>query len=138
LAERRGWAARLVGLTTAGYAAGYLGLLTAPDLLAWLWAALLGLGNGAFPLAVTLIGLRSGQPEVTTALSAFAQSRGYLLASAGPLLVGLVRERSGGWALPLLLVLGAVLAQLVSGLRCAAAGTVESDLARIPTPRHAR
>jgi len=124
--EQRG----LVVLTTVCYAGGYLGLLWAPGPLGWLSAALLGAGNGAFPLAVTLIGLRSRRPEVTARLSALVQSGGYLLAVVGPLLVGVLHQGSGGWRVPLLVLLGTLLAQLVSGLRAARRGTVEADPSR--------
>jgi MFS transporter, CP family, cyanate transporter len=118
----------LVVLTTVCYAGGYLGLLFAPAALGWLSAALLGAGNGAFPLAVTLIGLRTRRPEMTTALSGLVQSGGYLLAVVGPLLVGVLHQVSGGWRLPLLVVLGTLVPQLVSGLRAARPGTVEAEL----------
>lgn len=124
--EQRG----LVALTTACYAGGYLGLLWAPGPLGWLSAALLGAGNGAFPLSVTLIGLRSRSPEVTARLSALVQSGGYLLAVAGPLLVGVLHQVSGGWRVPLLVLLGTLLVQLASGLRAASPGTVETDPSR--------
>jgi MFS transporter, CP family, cyanate transporter len=128
----------LVVVTTAAYAGGYLGLLCAPAALPWLWAALLGAGNGALPLAVTMIGLRSSSPEVTTALSALSQSAGYLLAAVGPLLFGVLHQRDGGWRLPLLLVLGTLLGQLLSGLRAAAPRLVETELAAVRLPKHAR
>jgi len=140
LAVRRMEQRRLVVLTTACYAGGYLGLLWLPAVaespavatgLIWLSAALLGAGNGAFPLAVTLIGLRTRRPEVTTALSALVQSGGYLLAAAGPLMVGVLHQLSGGWRLPLLVLLVTLLPQLLSGLRAARSGTVESE------PEHA-
>jgi CP family cyanate transporter-like MFS transporter len=118
----------LVVLTTVCYAGGYLGLLFAPAALGWLSAALLGAGNGAFPLAVTLIGLRTRRPEMTTALSGLVQSGGYLLAVVGPLLVGVLHQVSGGWRVPLLVVLGTLVPQLLSGLRAARPGTVEAEL----------
>jgi CP family cyanate transporter-like MFS transporter len=118
----------LVVLTTVCYAGGYLGLLFAPAALGWLSAALLGVGNGAFPLAVTLIGLRTRRPEMTTALSGLVQSGGYLLAVVGPLLVGVLHQVSGGWRVPLLVVLGTLVPQLLSGLRAARPGTVEAEL----------
>jgi CP family cyanate transporter-like MFS transporter len=118
----------LVVLTTVCYAGGYLALLVAPASLGWLSAALLGAGNGAFPLAVTLIGLRTRRPEMTTALSGLVQSGGYLLAVVGPLLVGVLHQVSGGWRVPLLVVLGTLVPQLVSGLRAARPGTVEAEL----------
>jgi CP family cyanate transporter-like MFS transporter len=128
IAGRRADQRGLVVLTTVCYAGGYLGLLFAPAALGWLSAALLGAGNGAFPLAVTLIGLRTRRPEMTTALSGLVQSGGYLLAVVGPLLVGILHQVSGGWRVPLLVVLGTLVPQLVSGLRAARPGTVEAEL----------
>jgi MFS transporter, CP family, cyanate transporter len=132
LAARRPGA--LVLVTAAGYAAGYLGLLAAPAAAPWLWAVLLGVGNGALPLAVTLVGLRSVRAEVTTALSGMAQGGGYLLAAAGPLLAGAAHQYSGGWRLPLLLVLATLPGQLAAGLRAARPGSVDAELGG---PRHA-
>lgn len=43
-----------------------------------------------------------------------AQSVGYLLAAAGPPLVGLLRDLSGGWHLPLAVCL--VLTLVIAGL----------------------
>ena len=147
LAVRRMQQRGLVVLTTACYAGGYLGLLWVPAVagwpaaasgLIWLSAALLGAGNGAFPLAVTLIGLRTRRPEVTTALSALVQSGGYLLAAAGPLMVGVLHQLSGGWRLPLLVLLATLLPQLLSGLRAARPGTVESEPEHTPRGRRRR
>jgi CP family cyanate transporter-like MFS transporter len=119
---------RLVAVTTVAYATGYIGLLCAPGMLVWLWAALLGIGNGAFPLSVTMIGLRSRQPRVTTALSGLVQGGGYLLAITGPMLVSALHQSSGGWRVPLLALLGTLVLQLVSGMRAAMPRTVESEL----------
>ena len=52
---------------------------------ALVWTALLAVGQSAFPLALTLIGLRARTAAGTVALSAFTQSAGYLVAAAGPL-----------------------------------------------------
>jgi CP family cyanate transporter-like MFS transporter len=128
LAARRPGQHRLVLLTTVAYAAGYLGLLYAPAALPWLWAALLGVGNGAFPLSVTLIGLRTRRAEVTAALSTLAQSGGYLIAALGPLAVGLLRQSSGGWALPLLAALATLPVQLVAGARAASIRLIDDEL----------
>lgn len=84
----------MLGLTLAGL----LGCLYAPIASVWLWAVLLGLGQGgSFALGLTLIVLRAGDSHVAAALSSMAQSVGYALASAGPLLVGLLHDRTGGW-----------------------------------------
>ena len=58
--------------------------------LPWLWATLLGLSGFAFPMAMTLITLRTRDPHVTTQLSGFMQSLGYLASGAGPLIVGVL------------------------------------------------
>ncbi|WP_029010175.1 CynX/NimT family MFS transporter [Azospirillum halopraeferens] len=79
--------------------AGMLGCLFAPVGTVWLWAVLLGLGQGAsFAIALTLIVLRAGDSHVAAHLSGMAQSVGYTLAAAGPFAVGLLHDRTGSWA----------------------------------------
>ncbi|WP_101783674.1 CynX/NimT family MFS transporter [Nonomuraea indica] len=97
--------------------AGYLGVLLAPATLPWLWMIVLGLGQGAaIALALLIITLRAPDPSSVTALSAVAQSCGYVLAAAGPLLIGLLRQTSGGWTTPLLAGLAFCLVQAVAGI----------------------
>ena len=97
--------------------AGVGGLLVAPTGAPVLWAVLYGLGTGAaFPLAMTLILLRSRDVAQTGRLSAAAQSLGYLVAATGPLAVGLLHEATGGWRAGLLLLVGVLGAQLAVGL----------------------
>lgn len=43
------------------------------------------------------------------------QSVGYLVGSTGPLLMGLLRDASGGWTLPLLTLLVAVAVMTFAG-----------------------
>lgn len=103
---------------------GVVGLLLFPG-LPLLWALLVGLGcGGSFPLALTLVGARTAVPEQTAALSAAAQTLGYVLASFGPPLVGVVLELSGGWTLPLVALLILGLLQLLVGLRAGAPGLI--------------
>jgi MFS transporter, CP family, cyanate transporter len=90
-----------------------VGLLFAPLSTVWLWAALQGVGQGGLiAAAMTVIVLRSGDPQVAAQLSSMAQCVGYLLAALGPLVVGLIRGRTGGfgWCALLFVVLGAVAA----------------------------
>ncbi|MDF5755292.1 MFS transporter [Spongiactinospora sp. TRM90649] len=104
----------VVGLAVL-YTIGFTGLWLAPDATAWVWVVAIGLGMGSFPLALTMLALRTRSAEATAALSAFGQSVGYLLAGAGPLVVGVLYGATGGWTAPLLLLLGVVVAQLVTG-----------------------
>ncbi|GAA4624441.1 CynX/NimT family MFS transporter [Actinoallomurus vinaceus] len=96
--------------------AGYAGLWAAPATGAWLWAVLLGLSNCAFPLVLTMIGMRGRDGATVTRLSAFAQSTGYLLSMPVPILVGTLYQHSGGWRAPLTLMAALMLLQLVAGL----------------------
>lgn len=97
--------ARVVFIVIATYPVGYIGLMLAPYRLAPLWAILVGVGTVTFPLILTLIGLRARTAEGTAALSAFTQSTGYLIAVAGPFTIGVVHSATGGWTVPLLLLL---------------------------------
>ena len=65
---------------------------------------LAGTAGGTFPLALTMIGLRTRTPAATASLSAFAQSTGYVIAGSGPVLVGVLHDATGGWAWPFVLV----------------------------------
>ncbi len=95
---------------------GYAGLWLAPAEGAWAWALLLGIANCAFPLALTMIGMRTRTHAGVVRLSAFAQSVGYLLSIPGPLLVGVLYQHSGGWGQPLALMAGFMVPQIVAGV----------------------
>jgi CP family cyanate transporter-like MFS transporter len=96
--------------------AGYAGLWWSPAAAPWLWAVLLGIVNAAFPLVLTMIALRGRTPATVVRLSAFAQSIGYILAIPGPILVGYLHDRSGGWRLPLALMVALMVPQLIAGI----------------------
>lgn len=87
-----------VGLTALSFVA-LMGLILAPLSTVWLWALLLGCGQGGlFALALSLIAMRSGNAQVTAQLSAMAQGWGYMLAAFGPLLTGLLHQWTGSFA----------------------------------------
>ena len=89
--------------------AAQLGLMLEP---AWalLWVACFGFGSGAcLILSLSFMGLRTHGPAQAAALSGMAQSVGYLLAASGPPLVGLLRDLSKGWGVPLVLCLALTL-----------------------------
>jgi MFS transporter, CP family, cyanate transporter len=109
-------------------AAGILGLLIAPDAAPVLWAVLYGLGTGAaFPLAMTLVLVRSRDVAQTGRLSAASQSLGYLVAASGPLAVGLLHEATGGWTAGLVLLFAVLVGQLLVGLVAARPRLVRAD-----------
>lgn len=106
----------LVTVLAACYAASYLGLGLAPVGGAWLWMILCGVGSGMFPLALTMIGLRSRTAQTTGALSAFVQVIGYIVAGTGPLLFGVLYGVTHSWLLPLALLWVALGLAYASGL----------------------
>ncbi|MHC9038152.1 MFS transporter, partial [Cobetia marina] len=74
-------------------AVGLLGLMVGPLSLRWLFAVLLGFGQGgSFSMALTLLVLRSNDARLAGALSGMAQGTGYMLAALGPLAVGILLE----------------------------------------------
>ena len=81
---------------------GWFGLMTLPDIMPWLWAITIGLGGGAFPWIITMIGIKVRTVDGAASLSGFTQSVGYLIAAAGPLGVGILHDATGGWTVPLL------------------------------------
>ncbi|MBU7599736.1 MFS transporter [Streptomyces sp. P38-E01] len=95
---------------------GYTGLILAPTSVPVLWALLLGVSNCAFPLVLTMIGMRSRTGVGVAKLSAFVQSTGYLIAIPGPLLVGVLHDASGSWNPPLLMMCGLLVVQLAVGV----------------------
>ncbi|MGW1090216.1 CynX/NimT family MFS transporter [Streptomyces sp. NPDC002596] len=106
---------------------GYAGLYLAPAGGAWAWALLLGIANCAFPLALTMIGMRSRSGAGVVRLSAFAQSTGYLISIPGPLLVGVLYQHSGGWGLPIALMAGLMVPQMVAGILAGRDRTIEDE-----------
>lgn len=120
----------LVVTMIAIYVLGYAGLFAAPTDLPWAWAALIGIAGGAFPLALTMIGLRASTTAGTTALSGLTQSVGYLIAGGGPLLVGVLHDATGGgWTAPFTLIFAALVPQLIAGWICARPGHIEDEIA---------
>ncbi|MFF9980280.1 CynX/NimT family MFS transporter [Streptomyces erythrochromogenes] len=106
---------------------GYLGLYFAPAAGAWAWALLLGVSNCAFPLVITMIGLRAKSPAGVVKLSAFAQSTGYLISIPGPLVIGTLYQHRGGWDLPLALMAGLLVPQIALGVLAGRDRTIEDE-----------
>lgn len=95
---------------------GVAGLLLRPEnSLVWLIFAGLGAGS-SLVLALSFFGLRSSHHHQATQLSGMAQSVGYLLAALGPTLFGLLHDLTQGWQLPLAILLGLTLLQVLFGM----------------------
>jgi CP family cyanate transporter-like MFS transporter len=111
-------------VVVAAGAVGALGLLVAPG-AAPAWVVLLGLGQGGtLGLALILPVLRAGTPGSVASLTAMMLSIGYLVAAAGPWLVGVARDLSGGWTAPLVVLLVITVLELVPGVPAARARRV--------------
>lgn len=123
----------VVALGACGLA-GYAGLYFAPAGGAWAWALLLGVSNCAFPLALTMVGMRARTGAGVAQLSAFAQSTGYLISIPGPLLVGVLYQHSGGWGLPIALMAALMVPQIAVGVLAGRDRTVEDEAAGGPHP----
>jgi MFS transporter, CP family, cyanate transporter len=109
-------------------AAGWLGVLLAPGTVPWLWSILLGIGGGAFTWTLTMIARRSRTPAGTTALSVATQGVGYLIAGFGPFGAGLLHDISGGWTVPIVVLIGLAALIGVFGTIVATSGPLEDTL----------
>jgi MFS transporter, CP family, cyanate transporter len=104
---------------------GLVGSAFGPNAAAVVFVTVLGLGQGsAFSLAVFLFAARAADSHTAAGLSGFAQSIGYLIAAAGPLLLGLLHEATSGWTVPVGVLLAAAAGQLAAGLLAGRARTI--------------
>ncbi len=103
----RGSDQRLVSFASgAAMFVTFLGLALAPD-LTLLWVVLGAIGCGSLiVIALSLFSLRTVNYPQAASLSGMAQSVGYGLAAAGPVMFGGLRDVSGDWTLPLLVTAG--------------------------------
>jgi CP family cyanate transporter-like MFS transporter len=99
----------LIVAVTVSYLVGLTGLLLSPAHGTLIWVSAFGLAQGGgFALALTLIVLRSATAPVAARLGGVAQCVGYLLAAAGPSVLGALRDLTGGWSWPVALLLAVV------------------------------
>jgi CP family cyanate transporter-like MFS transporter len=87
---------------------GCLGVWTAPEAAPWVWALVMGFGQGsAFSLALVLLVRFALTPAASGRLTGMAFLVSYGVASVGPLAMGLVRDVTGGLS-PVWLVLALI------------------------------
>ena len=110
----------LVVPTVIAITGGLAALLYAPLGGAVAWALILGAGqNASLALAIFFTAARTPNAAAAASLSSFAQAVGYLLASAGPLEVGLLHSATGGWTLPVAVLFAFCAVMLVAGILAA-------------------
>ncbi|MBY4400698.1 MFS transporter [Rhodococcus fascians] len=98
LATRLGNQSALAVAVTLPTCVGLLGIVSSADSWALVWAVLLGLGQGGqLSLALTLMNLRAANARDAASLSSMAQTVGYVLAAAGPLVCGAVHSATQRW-----------------------------------------
>jgi CP family cyanate transporter-like MFS transporter len=96
---------------------GFSGMSIAPTSAPLLWVLLIGMGQASFPASLVIMTLRARSHEETAPLSSMTQGIGYLIAAAGPVLIGFTNQHSGGWTLPYALLALAAVFQLFFGLK---------------------
>lgn len=76
--------------------AGLTGVWLAPEAAPWVWATVIGLGQGAaFSLGLVLLVRYATTPESSGRLSGMVFFVSYTAASVGPLAMGLIRDATG-------------------------------------------
>ncbi|MHA7270781.1 MFS transporter [Arthrobacter sp. HLT1-20] len=113
LAGRAGGLRRAFMVASVSYLFGAVALLVLPASAAVVTSLLLGLGFGVFALVLVVISRSGSTTAEATAMSTLAQSVGYLLGTLGPFGMGLAHTLSGGWTLPLMMLVGVAAVQVV-------------------------
>ena len=96
---------------------GSLGVWLAPEAAPWVWATVIGLGQGAaFALGLVLLVRYAATPNASGRLSGMVFLCSYTVASVGPLAMGVLRDATGSLSLVWAVLAGAGLAQLLLAL----------------------
>ncbi|ORJ97445.1 hypothetical protein A5N78_13575 [Prescottella equi] len=99
-------------------AAGFAGLLIAPDSVPVVWALILGIGLGAGQAVAGVLYARRGRtPDHVAALSTVAQTGGYLIAATGPILASILHDATGSWTAPVTAFLVLLAVNAVASMR---------------------
>ena len=95
--------------------AGYVGLIFLPQFTVF-WVVFSGIALGfCFPLALAFFVMRASNAQQAAALSGMAQSVGYGIAAAGPVLFGALHDWSHGWVVPLWMLAVCAIGQALVG-----------------------
>jgi len=117
--DRRPWLMAMLLLQLLGM----IGLLLSPLTGTALWVALIGGGLGSmFSLCLTLTLDHLPDARAAGYLAAFVQGIGFIITGVIPYAVGWLREVTGGFQMPWLLLIVIVVASMATTLRFAPAG----------------
>jgi MFS transporter, CP family, cyanate transporter len=78
-------------------------------------------------LGLILPVLRAATAQAVASLTAMSLCVGYIVAAAGPWILGLVHDLSGTWSLPLVALLAITLVQLVPGVHACGRRALQSE-----------
>ncbi|GGI00602.1 MFS transporter [Arthrobacter liuii] len=116
----------------------FLGLALAPELIL-LWVVLGALGCGSLiVIALSLFSLRTLNHPQAASLSGMAQSVGYALGAAGPVVFGALHDAIADWTLPLLATAGAMAVLALMGLFAGRDRVIRESAGRRGTGRTVR
>ncbi len=127
LVVRFGMTRSLFLFSTVATIVGLIGLISFPNAALVLWTILFGLFGILFPLSLVLISIRARDHESAVALSGFVQSIGYAVSAAFPFLFGVLGEATGGWTVPLLVLVAVMVVTIPAGFVSARSRTVEDE-----------
>lgn len=96
---------------------GLLGVFLGETRLEFIWMVLLGSGTAlTFSMSLIFFNFRTQNADQAARLSGMAQSVGYLLASFGPMIFGLLHDITDNWTLPLIILIAIAGICLFAGL----------------------
>lgn len=125
--DRRPWLALAICSTGAGMLLVALVPQAFPG-APWLWVSIMGFGQGAlFPLSLTLPLDNAVSARTAGRLTALAFLVGYTLAASGPAVIGGMRDLTGGFTVPFLVLAAIAGAQLVATTRLTPGVTVDRE-----------
>ncbi|GAB4071885.1 CynX/NimT family MFS transporter [Barrientosiimonas marina] len=109
--------------------AGMFGLLVGDSFVTMVISVtLIGLSmGGLFPLALAYLGMRTQGAQRAAELSGMAQAVGYFVSAAGPPVIGFLNDMTGGWQLPLAIVLILSMIMTVFGYGAGRNRTIEDE-----------
>ncbi|MFD1210788.1 CynX/NimT family MFS transporter [Arthrobacter sp. GCM10027362] len=118
----------LAYIGAAMFVAGYAGLMISPGFLTPVWVLVSASGTGLFPVMLALINARTETAATTAALSGFVQGNGALISVAGPLVVGLLHDWTGGWTAPFCFLVAAAVGIVLGGMLLRSTLSVDEEL----------